>query len=298
MRILFIGSSKITRVCIERLISLGEDVQAVITLPNEKIYNRARGVVFDDLGVTVVKTDDISSEDVVSFVKAIKPEVIVQCGWSQKIPMDILNVPQHAIGIHQSYLPENRGAASLNWAIINDLKETGVSLFYMGEKYDEGDILNQRKIQIEERDDIRTLHEKSDAVSVEMLAETLDHIRNNTLVTKPQDNSLATYTKRRKPEDGKIEWNKTSREVWNFIRALTQPFPGAFTYLRDKKILVWKASMSDKTGTPGEVLDITNGKGVEVATGNGSVIMERVGTDGIEMFADELEIKIGDTFGN
>jgi methionyl-tRNA formyltransferase len=148
-------------------------------------------------------------------------------------------------GIHASLLPKYRGGAPLVWAIINGEKTTGVSLFYFDQGVDTGDVIAQKKIEISDTDDIRTVYEKATLAAVDVLRESLPLIREGQAPRIPQDHANATIFPQRKPEDGLIDWTRTPDEIRNFIRAQTRPYPGAFTVLEGKKVTIWDADIVD-----------------------------------------------------
>jgi len=310
MRIIIIGPTLLTRNCIEALLKNGKDkIIAVYTLQDSFATKKARFENMDDFkerGLNIIKISDINSPEVVQQIKDMNPDVIFELGWSQIICPEILNISKKGcIGVHASLLPKNRGAASLNWSIIKGEKKTGVSLFYLAEKPDDGEVIAQKEFSIDDRDDISTLHSKSDLASAELIIENIDDIRNNTVKKLVQNPEEVTYTKRRKPEDGIIDWNLSSSDLYNWIRAQTHPFPGAFSKLKGKKIFIWSSEKTDKQSDkdPGYISSIESKKGIFVSTKDNQILLKRIQHgDGIEMWADDFaeknEIKTGDFFGD
>jgi methionyl-tRNA formyltransferase/UDP-4-amino-4-deoxy-L-arabinose formyltransferase/UDP-glucuronic acid dehydrogenase (UDP-4-keto-hexauronic acid decarboxylating) len=179
-------------------------------------------------------------------VRSINPDLICVASWSYIIPPEMLELPTiGTIGFHYSMLPERRGGAPLNWAIIDGLKETGITLFYMDEGIDSGDIIAQRAFSIDENDTVKELLDKIEVIAPDLLAENIGGIENGTANRVRQDESLATYTTRRRPEDGEIDWSKTEREIYDFVRALAPPYPCAFTTVGNRKLVVPSARMED-----------------------------------------------------
>ena len=310
MRIIIIGPTLLTRHCLEFIIRDGRDkVEAVYTLDNTFALTKSRFAIMDDItkenGINLYKVSNINDISVVNQIKDFQPDVIFELGWSQIISPQILQIPKKGcIGVHASLLPKNRGAASLNWALIKGEKKTGVTLFYLAEKPDDGDMIAQKEFDIDERDDIETLHAKSDIASAELLMENMDAIRNDIVKRIRQDPDRVTYTPRRKPGDGVVDWSKSSLELYNWIRAQTHPFPGAFTLWKNKKLYIWKAKISDykSDSKPGEISTIKNNEGIFVNTYGNMLLLERIQLDGgVEMWADDLAKKYnlqnGDTLG-
>lgn len=299
MKIVIIGPTLLTRKCVEALINKGEKIAAIYTLHDSMAWEKSRFAIMDDIAekhaIHLFKVKDINSPDVVNQMREIEPDVIFELGWSQIISPDILSIPKKGcIGVHASLLPKHRGAASLNWALIRGDKKTGVTLFYLAERPDDGDIIAQKEFDIDDRDDIATLHSKSDIASAELLVENMDSIRDGTVKRIKQDTNQVSCTQRRRPEDGVINWKSSSRDIYNWIRAQTHPFPGAFTYWKGKKLYIWQSEVYDKKGGPGKVLDIADKKGIYVASNDGALLIKRAQLEGdVEMWADDLAKKRG-----
>ncbi|HLC77313.1 MAG TPA: methionyl-tRNA formyltransferase [archaeon] len=300
MRIIIIGPTLLTRHCLEAIITEGKDeILAVYVLDDTFAWVKSRFAIMDDTAqknnINLYKVSNINDRSVIDQIKKFQPDVILELGWSQIISPEILLIPKKGcIGVHASLLPKNRGAASLNWALIKGEKKTGVTLFYLAERPDDGDIIAQKEFAADERDDIETLHAKSDLASVELLMENMGAIRNDTVKRIPQDMKQVTYTPRRKPEDGVISWTRPSIEIYNWVRAQSHPFPGSFTFWKNKKLYVWRVKISEykSVSRPGEISMIKNKQGVLVNTTDNMILLERVQFDnGIEMWADELARK-------
>lgn len=302
MKIVIIGPTLLTRKCLEALIKNGKDeIAAVYTLADTFAWEKSRFTPMDDLAqkyrIDLHKVSDINDKAVVEQIRNMQPDVIFELGWSQIISKDILDIPKKGCtGVHASLLPKNRGAASLNWALIKGEEKTGVTLFYLSEKPDDGDIIGQKEFYIDDRDDISTLHSKSDIASAELLLENIDAIRDGTVKRIKQNASEVTFTSRRKPEDGVIDWNKTSREIYNWIRAQTHPFPGAFTFWKGKKLYIWQSEIqSNQSGVkPGVVFRVESKKGILVGTKDGLILVKRAQLENdAEMWTDDLAEKHG-----
>jgi methionyl-tRNA formyltransferase len=184
--------------------------------------------------------------------------------------------PKGCVGIHASLLPKYRGGAPINWAIINGEKMSGVSLFYLGDGVDNGDIISKKRFPISDTDSCREVYDKATRASIEILKVTLPKLAAGTANRIPQNESEATCFPQRNPNDGRIDWRWRGRTIYNFIRAQTKPYPGAFTYLRDEKITIWQGQLTGrhhKELKPGEVIPGRNGtKGSHVVCGDGAVM--------------------------
>jgi methionyl-tRNA formyltransferase len=200
--------------------------------------------------------------------------------------------------MHGSLLPKYRGRAPVNWVLVEGETVTGVTLHVMDPKPDRGDIVGQREIPIADDDTARTLHGKTAAAAGELLRELWPRIEGGTETRTPQDPEKATYRGRRGPEDGRLDFTRPARTCWNLVRAVTHPYPGAFTVAGGKKLFVWKASLTGQGAgapgsglrEPGRVLGVVPGRGVLVRAGDGAALLfERVQLEGdVERAADAL----------
>jgi len=201
------------------------------------------------------------------------PDIIITCAYGQIIPKELLELPEYkAINVHASLLPKYRGGAPIHRAIIDGEKETGISIMYMDEKMDEGNIISQEKIEIKKDYNVGTLHDKLSLIGAKLLMETLPSIFSNTNKSIKQDNAKATYAYNIKPEDEKIIWDKNSEQIYNQIRGLN-PWPGAYTLLDNKRVKVYKSIevSNNKSGQPGEIISIVK-DGIIVKAGNNTSI--------------------------
>jgi methionyl-tRNA formyltransferase len=192
-----------------------------------------------------VRVKNINEPEYIEKIKCIAPDLIIVCGWQRLVCKEILDIPRlGTVGFHSSLLPKYRGRAPVNWAIIAGEKETGITMFYLTEDADAGDIIAQKAFPIMLNDDCDTVYKKSAKAGADLMAEFLPKIANGTAprLHNPSRNYPA-YPKRT-PTDGEIDFKRSAIDVYNFIRALTKPYPGAFTYLSDdSKIVIWKAEI-------------------------------------------------------
>jgi methionyl-tRNA formyltransferase len=225
------------------------------------------------------------------------------------IPKEMLNIPKYgAINMHGSLLPKYRGRCPINWVIINGETETGVTLHYMIEKPDAGDIIAQKRCRIDLEDTAFTLLSKIERAAAELLKETLPLIKESKNKRVKQDLSKGSYFGGRKPEDGRIDWNKKTVEIYNLIRAVTHPYPGAYAFYKGSKVFVWKASIAlpasgaeRQQTSPGKIVIRDNHLYVE--TGEGLLRISRIQIDGREETSDSefiasSGVKKGDMFNN
>lgn len=214
-------------------------------------------------------------------VVALKPDLIVTCAYGQIIPREILEAPKFgAINVHASLLPFLRGGAPIHHAIIDGYKETGITIMYMNEKMDEGDIISQIKTPILERDTASTLHDRLSLMGRDILLETLPSIFAGTNERIKQDNSLATYGFNIKREDEKIDFKRKSLEIFNQVRGLNA-WPGAYTLLDDHILKVWEIStaQNDEPFEPGTIIGF-NDEGILVKCFDGTITLKTIQLEG------------------
>jgi methionyl-tRNA formyltransferase len=257
MRIVFLGATELGFTCCKLIIEKKlADVACIFTIPREfKIsYSKTlvKNATFKDFryfnstyGIPVIDiTEKMGAYK--DEIEKYKPDLILAIGWYYLIPKSIRDIaPKGCIGMHGSLLPKYRGGAPLVWAIINGEKETGISLFYLEDGIDAGDIIAQEKIIIEPEDTIKTLIDKMTGYSLLIIEKYLPMIADGTAPRINQDNSKATLVPQRKPDDGLIDWNWDAEKIKNFIRAQTKPYPGAFTIFNGKKITIWDADIEE-----------------------------------------------------
>ncbi len=213
----------------------------------------------------------------IEYINNLNPDLIVVCSYKYVIPGAIFNIPKfRTVNIHPSFLPQYRGQHVINWAIINGEKETGVTVHFIDEGIDTGDIINQKKVQIMFEDTAKTLHDRIYCEACELIQHVFNNILNeNTLSAKKQDNSKASYFRPRNPGDGIIDWGKDGIEIYNLIRALVKPWPGAYSYIKGKKIIfrnvLFEANLRDSP--IGEIIDISDSKLV-ISVKNGKLLVD------------------------
>jgi methionyl-tRNA formyltransferase len=242
---------------------------------------------FDDLaeqtGASLLEVRDLNTPDNVERIASLAPDLILVAGWTRLLGPDILRIPRlGAIGFHASLLPRYRGRAPVNWALINGEKETGNTMFYLDDGVDTGDIVDQRRIAIDDDDDCATLYEKVARSGIEMLDQHLPALKVGTAPRRRQNEADATVMPRRRPEDGRIDWARDADALFNWVRAQTHPYPGAFTTLDGRRLSIWKARPGDGPGvTPGIVVRAANA-GIGVSTGRGVLVLDSVQWEGDE----------------
>jgi methionyl-tRNA formyltransferase len=214
-------------------------------------------------------------------VTKLKPDLLLVSGWRTIIPIEILSIPKYgAIAFHESLLPKYRGFAPVNWAVINGEKYTGVSLFYLSEGVDNGDVIAQEKIHIGINDTAYEVYQKTIELSAKMLKRYYSGIISGKSKRIKQNEAKAAYVCARTPEDGRIDWRLSNLQIHNLVRGLSYPYPGAFCFFKDEKIIIQKTVIPKQRTwigtTPGRIVGIFQNQGVEVLTGNGSIIIEEI----------------------
>jgi methionyl-tRNA formyltransferase len=224
---------------VKRLLSEGRNVVGVFTAHDDLQPSIADFSPFPGLGVPLHRIRSSMAPETAAAVKDLRPDLIFVISWSQIIPQEIVKVaPLGCVGIHYSLLPTRRGGAPLNWAIIDGLTESGVTLFHLDEGIDTGDVIAQKSFPVGPRDTVKDLLDKVLVLAPELLAENVVALEKGTAPRLKQDESKASYTKPRRPADGEIDWSKPLPELDRFIRALVPPYPCAFTTLQDGRRLV------------------------------------------------------------
>ena len=257
MNIVFFGASQLGFECCKLILENGYKVKGIFTIPKEfdikyKKNNteKVKNVLYQDFNALGNKYDipvytiNQNINDYYNEFESLNPDFVLVIGWYYMLPKKICSFPKKGIaGIHASLLPKYRGNAPLVWAIINGEKETGISLFYFDEGVDTGDIIGQKTFSIHQSDTISDVLIKTTEASKQILLEQLPKIESNKVKRIRQNHSKATIFPKRTPEDGKINWNWDKTKIENFIRAQTKPYPGAFTYVGGKKVIIWDAKI-------------------------------------------------------
>ena len=275
MRAIVLAYNDIGCTGIETLLAHGFDIVGVLTHADdshETAWFRSVAELAARHGLPVFAPKDPNHPLWVAKIRELAPDVLFSFYYREMVSDEVLAIPKHgSFNLHGSLLPAYRGRAPANWAILKGETETGVTLHHMITRPDAGDIVGQRRVPITPADDARTLNLKLADAARELLGQTLPLIRAGTAPRIPQDESAASYYGRRTPADGVIDWRKPAADIVNLVRAVTRPYPGAFTYTRSTKFLVWQAEALKNAvrGTPpGQVLNVNP---FEVACGDGAV---------------------------
>jgi methionyl-tRNA formyltransferase len=265
--------------CMEAILKMGAPISALFTHrddPHEQIWWRSCAELAERRRIPVHL--DESVETVAVKIGTLKPSIIYSFSYRHLIPENVLALaPLGAFNLHPSLLPAYRGRAPVNWVLVNGERETGVTLHHMVARADAGDIVGQRAVAIDDSDDALTLYRKLVPLGVELIEDLHPKIVTGTAPRRKMDISKGSYFGRRKPEDGRIDWKWPARRIFNLVRAVTHPYPGAFCFVGGQKLMVWEAKIGAETGTfapPGQVVREAADGALEVAAGEGSVIVK------------------------
>lgn len=271
MRIVLFGYGEMGCTGLEFLLSQKEDVAAVITHrddPAEKRWYRSLVEVATAAKVPVVYGEEV---DLRKTVAGLKPELILSFYYRSMIPMEVLTIaPRGALNLHGSKLPRLRGRAPINWALVECEEESGVTLHHMVKAPDAGDIVAQRAWKIGSRDTAKDLFFRAVDEAKLLLRDLWPAVRDGKAPRIPQDAKKATYRGRRRPDDGRIDWSQPTKRIDGLVRAVTDPFPGAFTTVQGRKLMVWQGLPAVGKGSPGTLIEESL-----VATGDGAYRIER-----------------------
>lgn len=290
-RILFVGAVEEGHRCLEQLVARGEQFVGIVSLQDSLAATTSGAVPFEDLAraaaCPLIKVNDLNAAPNVAQVEALRPDLILVIGWTRLLGTALLRLPRlGAVGFHASLLPRYRGRAPVNWAIINGETETGNTMFFLDEGVDTGDIIAQRRIRIDEADTCATLYHKVADAALVMLEEHLPALKRGNAPRRPQDHALATVMPKRRPEDGVVDWRRSARQLYNWVRALTHPYPGAFSSLEGRRLFIWEAREAgpdNAAASPGAIRG-ASGEDLLVSSASGLLALRRVQWEG----ADEV----------
>lgn len=224
----------------------------------------------------VYQPDNFRDNEIIESIKKQNPDLIVVVAYGKILPKELIEIPKYGIiNVHSSLLPKYRGAAPINAALINGDRKSGVSIMYVEEKLDAGAVLLQKETEIDEQDTFLTLHDRLKEMGAELLEEAIELIKIGKVNAKEQDETLVTFVKPFKREDCHINWDNTSREIFNMVRGMN-PIPTAFSYIDNKILKIYSVKIYEKKYPEtknGEIVEILKGKGVVVKTADSSIII-------------------------
>lgn len=291
-RILFFGYSEVGHDCLELLLERGDNVVALFTHednPHEKIWFKTPAMAARDQGLPVHAPASVNTSEWTERIAVMRPDLILSVYYRQLIHPRILGLARlGAFNIHGSLLPKYRGRAPINWAVLHGEPRIGMTLHRMVKRADAGEILDQEAVDLDPRDTAEQAFRKVQPCARAVLARQIDAMLAGAATGTPQNDAEATCFGARRPEDGRIDWSRPSHEIFNLIRAVTDPYPGAFTDMRGARLMVWWAEPAPGfTGRPGEILSLSP---LVIATGDGALELTR--TEWRNAPAPELELGI------
>lgn len=285
MKIIFMGTPDFAAASLEALIDSRHEIQAVVTQPDKPKGRKGEltpspvKVVAEEKGIKVYQPLKVRDEEFVKTLRAYNPDVIVVVAFGQIIPLSILQMPKFGcVNIHGSLLPKYRGAAPIQWAVLDGEKETGITTILMDEGIDTGDILLKKTIQIDTDETSGSLFDKLMALGAETILETLDELEKGNLTPTKQGESPTAYAKMLTKAMGLIDFTKSAKELDCFVRGM-DPWPSAYTLLAGKTLKLWKVRVVEGGGKAGSVIEIGK-ESFTVACGEGAIEVLEVQLEG------------------
>ncbi|MBS1259271.1 MAG: Methionyl-tRNA formyltransferase [Candidatus Scalindua arabica] len=299
MNVVFMGTPEFAVPSLKCISESKHNILAVVTQTDKPKGRKGKPCappvksVAIDAGYQIIQPDNINDEHVLEKLKELNPDVIVVVAFGQKISDRILDLPKHkCVNIHASLLPKYRGAAPINWAIVNGETETGITTIIMSEKMDAGEMIDQKSVAIDPEETAGELGNRLSRLGAETLLESLMQIETGSVKYTQQDEELVSLAPKIKKEDGLINWNQGEKEIHDFVRGMN-PRPSAYTSLirnnSKERIIILKTERdnSPDAGTvnvPGTIMDISN-RGIKTAAKNGSIWVTEVKPEGKRMMS-------------
>lgn len=286
MNLVFMGTPDFAVESLKRLYDSGHNIKAVISQPDRK-SGRGMSVTPTPVkeyavskGLQVYQPEKIRKDlELIEKIKQLKPDVIVVVAFGQILPQSILDIPKYGcVNVHGSLLPKYRGAAPIQWAIINGEETTGITTMYMDAGMDTGDMIEKFEIPIEYNDTYGTLYEKLKVLGGKAIVSTLEKIADAGIGGRKKQSDDFTMAPMIQKEMGEIDWNKTSREIRNLIRGFN-PMPGAFTTINNERMKVWMAEITEieaDNAKPGDIIKANSKDGLLIKTGDGVIELTEI----------------------
>lgn len=283
MKVIFMGTPEFAVPCLRALIDEKNELLAVFTQP-DRPKGRGKRLMMPPVKALAIEADipvyqpiSLKSPEVLETIKKLGPDIIIVVAYGQLLPKAILELPPFGcVNVHASLLPKYRGAAPINWAIINGEDKTGITTMYMDVGIDTGDMILKEELLIGEDETSAELHDRMAALGAEVLIKTLNLIETGNVVREPQDHQESSHASMLSKELGMIDWTKTASEIKNLVRG-TIPWPTAFTTYKSEVMKVLKCTIEETKAPdiPGKLISVTK-DGIYVATGNGTIVIQEL----------------------
>ena len=285
MKVVFMGTPDIAATCLKQILADGFQVVAVYTQPDrpkgrgmKMVYSPVKEVALAE-GIPVYQPENFRDEEAVQTLAALQPDVIAVVAYGRILPQKVLDIPKlGCVNIHASLLPQYRGSAPYQWAVLDGLKETGVTAQHMAAKMDAGDIIDVAKTPIGENETAGELLDRLAVLGAELLSRTLTKFQNGTAVGTPQDESRVSFAPMLDKSMCPIDWSKPARKVHDHVRGL-HPWPVATAQLAGTNFKIHATRVVEGTGAPGQLLALTK-TGLVVACGEGAVEISQLQAEG------------------
>ncbi|RMB18216.1 methionyl-tRNA formyltransferase [Haloplanus aerogenes] len=309
-RVVLVGNRALARHVLLHLLETGWNVVGAVATTGEQARKQAGFEPFDAItdahDIALIEAADIHAPSVRDRLAELNPAYCICPGWHQVIDESVLKIPTQAfLGFHSSDLPRGRGGAPINWSLIHGDDRVPICLFRYVPAVDGGDIVVRESVVVEERDDVQTILDKLAVAACDALDSVRTDFEDGTLDPTPQSVADATYRPRRQPQDGLVDWTRSAVALSDWVRAQTDPYPGAYTFVDGRRLTIWtaRAVATQSVGAdPGTVVAVHPGDGIDVATAEGVLRVERVQPRDrprmwADAFTDRFGVAVGDTFG-
>lgn len=264
MKIVFMGTPDFAVTALEALINAGHEITLVVTQPDKEkgrgksVSESAVKVCAKQHDIPVFQPIKIKTQDSVDYLRQFEADIFVVAAFGQILSKEILDMPRlGCVNIHASLLPKYRGAAPIQWSVINGDEYTGVTIMKMDVGLDTGDILMMEKVKLDEDETGGSLFDKLAILGGEIIVKALPLIEKGELEAVPQNHEESTYAGMLSKEMGRLDFNKDAKSLEALIRGCN-PWPGTFTFINGKSLKIWKASVSNDNGTPGTIINVTS----------------------------------------
>lgn len=308
MRVIFMGTPDFAVATLEEIIKAGHEVVLVVSQP-DKAVGRSKALKYTPVkecalahGIEVYQPQKVKDAACIEYLRGYEPDIIIVEAFGQIIPKAVLDMPRFGcVNVHASLLPKYRGAAPIQWAVINGDAVTGVTTMRMDEGLDTGDMIMKQEVIIREDETGGSLFDRLSGTGAKLCVKTMEAIEAGTAVYTPQDASAATHTSKIYKELGSIDWTRDAKSIECLIRGL-DPWPSAYTRMGDKTLKIWKAQVipTDSGAAPGCIVKVEKNR-ILVQTGEGMLALLEVQLEGkkrmpVDAFLNGCEVEAGTYF--